>query len=134
MPGAVRGFPALLLCRDLRVVPTHPAPFLEPKMRLIIAEKPSVAQAIAGVIGGAKRSDGYIDCPQAKTRVTWCFGHLLEQAKPEDYVAGGKVLASHLPVIPTDWKLSPRDGGASKQASQGDPRSAKRSRRGRQRR
>jgi DNA topoisomerase-3 len=35
-------------------------------MRLIIAEKPSVAQAIAGVIGGAKRSDGFIDCPQAK--------------------------------------------------------------------
>ncbi|CAZ88955.1 DNA topoisomerase 3 [Thiomonas arsenitoxydans] len=84
-------------------------------MRLIIAEKPSVAQAIAGVIGGAKRSDGFIDCPQAKTRVTWCFGHLLEQAKPEDYVDGGKVLASHLPVIPTTWKLSPRDGGAGNQ-------------------
>ena len=84
-------------------------------MRLIIAEKPSVAQAIAGVIGGARRSDGYIDCPQAQTRVTWCFGHLLEQARPEDYVAGGKVLASHLPVIPTAWKLSPRDGGAGKQ-------------------
>ncbi len=84
-------------------------------MRLIIAEKPSVAQAIAGVIGGAKRSDGFIDCPQAKTRVTWCFGHLLEQAKPEEYVDGGKVLASHLPVIPKDWKLLPRDGGAGKQ-------------------
>ena len=84
-------------------------------MRLIIAEKPSVAQAIAGVIGGAKRNDGHIDCTQAKTRVTWCFGHLLEQAKPEDYVQGDKVLASHLPVIPKDWKLSPRDGGAGKQ-------------------
>lgn len=84
-------------------------------MRLIIAEKPSVAQAIAGVIGGARRSDGYLDCPQAKTRVTWCFGHLLEQARPEDYMDGGKVLASHLPVIPTTWKLSPRDGGAGKQ-------------------
>ncbi|HML81058.1 MAG TPA: DNA topoisomerase 3 [Thiomonas arsenitoxydans] len=84
-------------------------------MRLIIAEKPSVAQAIAGVIGGAKRGDGFIDCPSLKTRVTWCFGHLLEQAKPEDYVAGGKVLAAHLPVIPTAWKLSPRDGGAGKQ-------------------
>ncbi|SBP87502.1 DNA topoisomerase 3 [Thiomonas delicata] len=84
-------------------------------MRLIIAEKPSVAQAIAGVIGGARRNDGYIECPQAKTRVTWCFGHLLEQARPEDYVAGGKVLASHLPVVPIAWKLSPRDGGAGKQ-------------------
>ena len=84
-------------------------------MRLIIAEKPSVAQAIAGVIGGARRNDGFIDCPQAKTRVTWCFGHLLEQARPEDYVDGGKVLALHLPVIPAAWKLSPRDGGAGKQ-------------------
>ena len=84
-------------------------------MRLIIAEKPSVAQAIASVIGGARRSDGHIDCPQAKTRVTWCFGHLFEQARPEDYVDGSKVLASHLPVIPTVWKLSPRDGGAGKQ-------------------
>ncbi|MDE2175490.1 MAG: DNA topoisomerase 3 [Betaproteobacteria bacterium] len=83
-------------------------------MRLIIAEKPSVAQAIAGVIGGAKRNDGYIECA-GSTRVTWCFGHLLEQAKPEDYVDGGKVLASHLPVIPTAWKLLPRDGGAGKQ-------------------
>jgi DNA topoisomerase-3 len=85
-------------------------------MRLIIAEKPSVAQAIAGVLGGARKSDGYIECA-GSTRVTWCFGHLLEQARPEDYVDGGKVLASHLPVIPTDWKLSPRDGGAGKQVS-----------------
>ncbi|MBN8744561.1 MAG: DNA topoisomerase 3 [Thiomonas arsenitoxydans] len=84
-------------------------------MRLIIAEKPSVAQAIAGVIGGAKRADGFIDCPQTKTRVTWCFGHLLEQSRPEDYVDGGKVLASHLPVVPDKWILSPRDGGAGKQ-------------------
>ncbi|OIQ63616.1 hypothetical protein GALL_548440 [mine drainage metagenome] len=27
MPGAVRGFSVMLLCRDSRVVPTHPAPF-----------------------------------------------------------------------------------------------------------
>jgi DNA topoisomerase-3 len=85
-------------------------------MCLIIAEKPSVAQAIAGVLGNARKSDGYIECA-GSTRVTWCFGHLLEQAKPEAYVDGGKVLASHLPVLPTAWKLSPRDGGAGKQVS-----------------
>jgi len=84
-------------------------------MRLIIAEKPSVAQAIAGVLGGARRGDGFIECPPVKTRVTWCFGHLLEQARPEDYVQGGKVLPSHLPVIPAPWRLQPRDGGAGKQ-------------------
>ncbi|MHB1669041.1 DNA topoisomerase 3 [Thiomonas sp.] len=83
-------------------------------MRIIIAEKPSVAQAVAGVLGGARKSDGYIDCA-GSTRVTWCFGHLLEQAKPEDYVDGGKVLASHLPIIPDRWQLQPRDGGAGKQ-------------------
>lgn len=83
-------------------------------MRLIIAEKPSVAQAVAGVLGGARKADGYVDCPSLKTRVTWCFGHLLEQAKPEDYV-GGRVDSKHLPVIPDRWQLQPRDGGAGKQ-------------------
>ncbi|MHB1669618.1 DNA topoisomerase [Thiomonas sp.] len=83
-------------------------------MRIIIAEKPSVAQAVAGVLGGSKKADGYIDCPSLKTRVTWCFGHLLEQAKPEDYV-GGRVDSKHLPVIPDRWQLQPRDGGAGKQ-------------------
>lgn len=83
-------------------------------MRLIIAEKPSVAQAIAGVLSGARKSDGFIECA-GSTRVTWCFGHLLEQAPPEDYVDGGRVKAEHLPVIPSAWKLSPRDGGAGKQ-------------------
>ena len=83
-------------------------------MRLIIAEKPSVAQAVAGVLGGSRKADGYIDCPSLKTRVTWCFGHLLEQAKPEDYV-GGRVDSKHLPVIPDRWQLQPRDGGAGKQ-------------------
>ncbi|MDA8093959.1 MAG: DNA topoisomerase 3 [Betaproteobacteria bacterium] len=84
-------------------------------MRLIIAEKPSVAQAIASVLGGPKKADGYIDCSSLKTRVTWCFGHLLEQARPEEYVAGGRVLPSHLPVVPDRWQMQPRDGGAGKQ-------------------
>ena len=83
-------------------------------MRIIIAEKPSVAQAIAGVLSGAKIADGYIDCA-GDTKVTWCFGHLLETAPPEDYVDGGKVRPSDLPVIPKEWKLTPRDGGAGKQ-------------------
>ena len=83
-------------------------------MRIIIAEKPSVAQAVAGVLGNAKRAEGYIDCA-GDTKVTWCFGHLLETAPPEDYVDGGKVRPADLPVIPQTWKLNPRDGGAGKQ-------------------
>ena len=83
-------------------------------MRIIIAEKPSVAQAIASVLGGAKRAEGYIACAGG-TKVTWCFGHLLETAPPEEYVGGGKVKPSDLPVIPEKWKLTARDGGAGKQ-------------------
>jgi DNA topoisomerase-3 len=79
-------------------------------MRLIIAEKPSVAQAIADVLGGGKKLNGFIDIPALDTKVTWCYGHLLEQEQPESYVPGGKVLAEHLPVIPTEFKLSVCEG------------------------
>lgn len=77
-------------------------------MRLIIAEKPSVATAIADALGGGKKAPGFFDLPTINTKVTWCYGHLLEQEQPEYYVEGGKVLSSHLPVIPEVFKLSPR--------------------------
>ncbi|MBU3640977.1 DNA topoisomerase [Polynucleobacter sp. Fuers-14] len=77
-------------------------------MRLIIAEKPSVAAAIADALGGGKKGPGFYDLPSVNTKVTWCYGHLLEQELPEYYVEGGKVLSSHLPVIPDTFKLSPR--------------------------
>lgn len=47
-------------------------------MRLFIAEKPSVAKAIAGELGATGKGDGFIECGTDK--VTWCFGHMLEQA------------------------------------------------------
>lgn len=78
-------------------------------MKIFIAEKPSVAQAIADVLGGGKKANGFIDLPSLNTKVTWCYGHLLEQEQPEYYVDGGKVLAEHLPVIPDRFKLSPRE-------------------------
>ncbi|HHW1833937.1 TPA: toprim domain-containing protein [Pseudomonas aeruginosa] len=52
-------------------------------MRLFIAEKPSVAKAIAGELGVTGKGDGYIECGGDK--VTWCFGHMLEQADPDEY-------------------------------------------------
>lgn len=82
-------------------------------MKLYIAEKPSVAQAIADVLGGGKKANGYIDLPSLSTKITWCYGHLLEQEQPEYYVDGGKVLAEHLPVIPERFKLSPREKAAA---------------------
>ena len=83
-------------------------------MRLIIPEKKSVGEAIASAIGGAKAGDGYIECAGG-TVISWCAGHLLETAKPEEYVSGGHVRVEDLPVIPRDWKLSPRSGSAAKQ-------------------
>lgn len=81
-------------------------------MKLYIAEKPSVAQAIADVLGGGTKTNGFIDLPNLNTKITWCYGHLLEQEQPEFYVDGGKVLAEHLPVIPDRFKLSPREKAA----------------------
>ncbi|MBU3595099.1 DNA topoisomerase III [Polynucleobacter sp. 86C-FISCH] len=81
-------------------------------MRLFIAEKPSVAAAIADALGGGKKGSGFYDLPSVDTKVTWCYGHLLEQAQPEYYVEGGKVLPNHLPVIPDVFKLSPRPKAA----------------------
>lgn len=81
-------------------------------MRLIIAEKPSVATAIADALGGGKKGPGFFDLPSTNTKVTWCYGHLLEQEQPEYYVEGGRVLSSHLPVIPEIFKLSPRPKAA----------------------
>ena len=85
-------------------------------MRLFIAEKPSVAKAIAAELGVTGRGDGYIDC--GATRVTWCFGHMLEQAEPDAYLPAdvptsgstGKKLwrAEDLPIIPAQWQLRPR--------------------------
>ena len=86
-------------------------------MRIFIAEKPSVAKAIADVLGGASKADGYIECGSLATRVTWCLGHLLEQAPPEEYVPGEGVRPEDLPVIPERWKLRPRDGAAGRQVN-----------------
>ena len=50
-------------------------------MQLVIAEKPSVAQSIAKVIGAYKREDGYLE--GSGYIVSWCVGHLVELAQPD---------------------------------------------------
>lgn len=84
-------------------------------MRLFIAEKPSVAKAIAGELGQTSRGDGYIQC--GDDYVTWCFGHMLEQAEPDVYLpedvprnnAGKKIWrAEDLPIIPETWITEPK--------------------------
>lgn len=51
--------------------------------KLVLAEKPSVAQSIAKVLGANKRCDGYLE--GNGYIVSWCVGHLVELAAPEVY-------------------------------------------------
>jgi len=85
-------------------------------MRLFIAEKPSMAKAIAGTLGIKKTGDGYIDCAN-KDCVTWAFGHLLEQLNPEEYDPVYKGWREeYLPIVPETWKVKPKsNSGVGKQ-------------------
>ncbi|EGU33968.1 DNA topoisomerase III [Vibrio scophthalmi] len=72
-------------------------------MRLFIAEKPSLGRAIAETIGIKKSHKGYIECVNGDI-VTWCIGHLLEQAEPEHYDEALKSWSfDTLPIIPKEW-------------------------------
>lgn len=79
---------------------------------LYIAEKPSLGRAIAEGLGIVRRENGFFVCRNGAT-VTWCFGHLFEQAEPDAYLPDdipttkrGKKMwrLRDLPVIPTEWK------------------------------
>lgn len=97
-------------------------------MKLFIAEKPSVAKAIIAELGAVRRHDGYTEC-QDDSVVTWCFGHLLEQAEPDAYLTEIETdntkksqtrpwLMEDLPIIPKQWKLLVKsDKGVKKQVS-----------------
>lgn len=86
-------------------------------MRLFIAEKPSVAKAIADELGVTGKGDGYIQCGIDK--ITWCFGHMLELAEPDDYTpddiprhpkTGKKYWrVEDLPIIPNQWIVRPKE-------------------------
>lgn len=77
-------------------------------MKIIIAEKPSVAKSIAKFFGATKAGDGCITGPDVA--VTWCFGHLFEQAAPDYYNEKYKRWnMSDLPIVPDEWKLLPRE-------------------------
>ncbi|NLS55986.1 DNA topoisomerase III [Hafnia alvei] len=78
-------------------------------MRLFIAEKPSLARAIADVLPKPhRRGDGYISCGSGDT-VTWCVGHLLEQAEPDAYdTRYARWNLADLPIVPEKWQLKPK--------------------------
>ena len=72
-------------------------------MELVIAEKPSVAQSIAAVLGATQRKDGYLEGNEYL--VSWCVGHLVELAQPESYEEAWKKWSyDNLPIIPQEWQ------------------------------
>lgn len=72
-------------------------------MKLVLAEKPSVAQSIAKVLGANERCDGYLEGNGYV--VSWCVGHLVELFEPEGYDEKySKWNYDDLPIVPDKWK------------------------------
>lgn len=72
-------------------------------MKVIVTEKESVAKKIAPLVGADKREKGYIS--GGDYFITWCLGHLVENAPPNAYTSGeGKWSIEDLPIIPQVWK------------------------------
>ena len=78
-------------------------------MKLYIAEKPSLGRAIAAALPKPhKNQKGYIELGNGDV-VSWCIGHILEQANPEVYNDDFKKWRmDHLPIIPEQWQLTPK--------------------------
>jgi len=74
---------------------------------LYIAEKPSLATAIAKYLGGFTKSKTAFE--KGDTKVTWCYGHVFATVDPEEYDPAFKKWAFEtLPIIPGKWGLSPK--------------------------
>ena len=74
-------------------------------MKIVIAEKPSVARELAKVFGATAKKDGYIEGKGYS--FTWAFGHLLQLAPPQEYGFIGW-RRQHLPMLPKKFKLGIR--------------------------
>ncbi|MBR4668509.1 MAG: DNA topoisomerase 3 [Butyrivibrio sp.] len=71
-------------------------------MKLVIAEKPLVAQSLAKVIGANQKKDGYME--GNGYIVSWCVGHLIELANPEHYDEKYKKWRKEdLPIFPAPF-------------------------------
>ena len=72
-------------------------------MKLVLAEKPSVAMSLSKVIGANKRGEGYME--GNGYLVSWCVGHLVELSQPEAYDEKyGKWRYDDLPILPEHWQ------------------------------
>ena len=78
------------------------------ELKLYIAEKPSLGRAIAAALPKPhKNHKTHIELANGDV-VSWCVGHILAQADPEDYDGNYKKWAMDtLPMLPQQWKLKP---------------------------
>ncbi len=73
-------------------------------MKLVIAEKPSVAQSLASVLGATGKKDGYLE--GNGWRVSWCVGHLAGLADADSYDPKyAKWRYDDLPILPQHWQM-----------------------------
>ena len=73
-------------------------------MKLVIAEKPSVAQSLSAVIGATARKDGYLE--GNGWRVSWCVGHLAGLADADSYDPKYAMWRyDDLPILPEHWQM-----------------------------
>lgn len=78
-------------------------------MRVVIAEKPSVARDLARVLGAGAKRDGFLE--GNGLRITWCFGHMAELVPPEAYdPAWKRWQLDTLPMLPDDFEVQVREG------------------------
>ena len=72
-------------------------------MKLVLAEKPSVAMSLSKVIGANQHRDGHME--GKGYLVSWCMGHLVELSQPEDYDEKyAKWRYDDLPILPEHWQ------------------------------
>ena len=72
-------------------------------MKLVLAEKPSVAMSLSKVIGATKRGDGYME--GNGYLVSWCVGHLVELSQPDAYAEKyARWRYDDLPILPEQWQ------------------------------
>ena len=74
-------------------------------MILVIAEKPSVAQTIAAVLGAKEKKDGFLT--GSGYIVSWCVGHLVGLSETAAYGEQYKKWSyDSLPILPQEWKYT----------------------------
>ena len=74
-------------------------------MILVIAEKPSVAQTIAAVLGAKEKKDGFLT--GSGYIISWCVGHLVGLSEAAAYGEQYKKWSyDSLPILPQEWKYT----------------------------